>query len=91
MHPIVEMLEIAVPLYIEKLSEGGGPSKDDYDDLKSITKEIAYKGDILLFGSEKSKKGSVQDVFNKLAFALAVMSFFPGGVSAFGNHWESRE
>jgi hypothetical protein len=52
---------------------------------------LGERGDVLLFGAgKKGKKGEVAEIFNGLARALAVLSFFPGGVTLFGSHWETK-
>jgi hypothetical protein len=48
---------------------------------------LAEKGDVLLFGSKQ--KGQAADLFNRLARAIAVLSFCPGGVHLFGRHWQA--
>jgi hypothetical protein len=49
---------------------------------------LASKGDILQFGSKK--KGEAAEIFNRVAEAIAIMSFCPGGVTLFGEHWEAK-
>lgn len=48
---------------------------------------IAEKGDIIQFKSKK--KGETAAAFNALAEALAILSFMPGGVTFFGQHFEN--
>ena len=49
---------------------------------------LGAKGDILMYGSEK--EGEVSKLFNEVAEAVALMSFFPGGIKIFGGHWENQ-
>lgn len=48
---------------------------------------VAEKGDNILFKSHK--KGESAKAFNELAKGVAVLSFAPGGVTLFGQHFES--
>jgi hypothetical protein len=41
------------------------------------------------FSTVGKKPGETAKVFNALAESIGVLSFAPGGVTAFGNHWES--
>ncbi|MEK6609189.1 MAG: hypothetical protein AABZ30_16140 [Myxococcota bacterium] len=41
-----------------------------------------------MFGG--GKPGEVADLFNRTAKAIAVLSFAPGGVTVFGQHWEAQ-
>lgn len=49
---------------------------------------VASKGDIIQFKSQK--KGETAEAFNRLAEGIAIMSFIPGGVDAFGSHFENH-
>lgn len=80
------MLAVAIPMWVEQLKKrpfaellarGGG--------LADI---IATKGDVLQFGG--GKKGETGAAFNALAEALAILSFFPGGVTFAGDHYENK-
>lgn len=86
-HILPDMLQLAVPLYIQQLKDKGGPADEDFNRLCGIGNSLACQGDVLLFGGRK--KGETAQLFNDLAFAIAVMSFVPGGVCAFGQRWES--
>jgi len=82
------MLQMAVPLYIMRLKEKGGPDKDDMKKAQEWSDVLGERGDILLCGG--GKKGECADMFNGTAHAVAVLSFCPGGVETFGQHWESK-
>lgn len=82
------MLQLAVPLYVERLKEKGGPDTEDFKESQELSSVLGERGDILLFGG--GKKGECADMFNKTAKAIAVLSFVPGGISLFGSHFESR-
>lgn len=85
-HPLATMLDAAVPLYIEELHERGGPNDADIDTARSFVPSLTMRGDVLLYGGKPAEAG---DLANRLAFAIAVMSFMPGGITAFGQKWES--
>ena len=52
-----------------------------------LIKAISNQGDIILYRSQKSRETAY--AFNCLARAIALMSFAPGGVTCFDNHWEN--
>jgi hypothetical protein len=81
-------LSAAVPLHIIELKAKGGPDAEDLKQAQEFSKDLGERGDVLLFGSKK--KGEAAGLFNGLAKSLAVLSFCPGGVTLFGNHWETK-
>lgn len=83
--PMTAALLAAVPLRIIAINGRGGPNDSDLARAKSIGQLIAEKGDILQFGG--GKKGEAADLFNELAQGIAILSFSPGGVRCFGQHW----
>lgn len=87
-HTLPIALAAAVPLWIYELQARGGPGLDDWDEAREFSQVLAEKGDKLLFRSEK--EGETAELFNRLAKALAVLAFAPGGVRAFGEHWEAK-
>ena|SRR3990167_8501246 len=82
-------LEVAVPLHVMQLQARGGPSQEDVDSCAAIAELLGSKGDLLMFRGRK--RGETADVFNALARGIAILSFCPGGVTLFGEHWESRK
>ena len=80
-------LSAAVPLHIAELQRRGGPTLADVERARAFAVELASHGDDLQFGNKK--KGAVAALFNGTAFSIAVCSFSPGGVTIFGEHWES--
>lgn len=78
---------IAVPLQIAKLQEKGGPNRWQWEWVRDFADELGSKGDILQFKSDT--KGETANVFNNFAYALAIMSFAPGGVRFAGLHFET--
>jgi hypothetical protein len=77
-------LEIAVPLWIEELR--GLPFEELQRRAKACAEVVAHKGDVILF---KGKKGESAEAFNRLTEGLACLAFAPGGVKAFGMHWQA--
>lgn len=81
-------LELAVPLWMMRYRERGGPSEADIQRVQGRDSITAH-GDDILFASKK--KGSTANYFNDLTEAIAVLAFMPGGVKVFGRHWEEKE
>ncbi len=79
-------LSAAVPLWALKLRQR--PWAEIQARLPKLGQVIAEKGDVILFRSKK--KGETAAAFNALAEAIAALSFAPGGVTLFGQHWESQ-
>lgn len=92
---LVSMLEVAVPMWIERLRcwpwaekmkrrdaclEALGIETDDQDLLSGIA---------LLVSGATGKKGQVANAFNRMAEALAILALNQGGVTLFGVHWEA--
>jgi hypothetical protein len=79
-------LSAAVPLRIMEFQNRS------WEELKPLALEasqvIAEKGDRILYRGQK--KGETAKAVNKLAEGLAIMSFAPGGVKAFGLHFEAK-
>lgn len=80
-------LSLHVNLYITYLQQYGGPSDLDIAEAQRIGQLIAEKGDNLLYRS--SKRGETARLIDRLAFGVAVLSFSPGGVKVFDQHWET--
>jgi len=79
-------LSAAVPLWAWEFRQLS------WEELQKIAQQsgqiIAEHGDLILFRSEK--KGETADAFNALARGIAALSFAPGGVNCFGQHFETR-
>ena len=82
------MMQMAVPLYIERLKEKGGPTPEDMKKAQETSDMLGERGDVLLCGG--GKKGECAELFNRTAAAIAVLAFVPGGVTIFGGHWEEK-
>jgi hypothetical protein len=59
------------------------------EEARNAQDVIAHHGDVILYRGKK--KGETADAFNSLAKAIAILSFMPGGVTCFGQHWESTQ
>lgn len=81
-------LSAAIPLRIAELKAKGGPDDDDYERARQYSRTLAERGDVLMFRG--GKPGEAAELFNRLAEAVAVMAFAPGGITLFGDHWEAK-
>lgn len=84
------MLDACLPFRIHDYAARGGPGDYDFERARSTTDLIGECGDILLCGGKgygDHKGQTPATIFARLADALAVMSFFPGGVPFCGRHW----
>ncbi|MEH1808437.1 hypothetical protein [Nostoc sp.] len=77
-------LETAVMIRIREIKQSGYMSDYLLESVKETADLIAYSGDTLLFDNKKAGA-----IFNKVALAIAVLSFQPGGVEVFGFKFES--
>lgn len=88
--PLGIAMSAAIPLQIMGLKDKGGPSIEDLASLSKSANLLGEKGDVLLFGSTNKKdKGLCAKLFNETAKAVAILSFVPGGIDFFGQHYES--
>lgn len=84
---IGSFLSIAVPLRIRDLQSKGGPTSEDLEALQEYSKLLGKHGDSLFF--KDKKKGVTAQMANGLASAVAILSFMPGGITLFGQHWKT--
>ena len=84
-HVLMPFLECAVPLHVLWIKKLGylPPISDSIEEL------IESLGDTLL-ADAREKENAVAEIFNKLALTIAIMSFAPGGIRVFGNHWQNK-
>ncbi len=78
-------LQLAVPLWIERLR--GRPWEHIQQRAKVCSDTVAHRGDVILYRGKK--RGESAEAFNALAEGIACLSFAPGGVKVFGQHWEA--
>ena len=84
--PLSIALGAAVPLRIARIRTWGGPSDRDIRTAQAFADQLAERGDRLLFGGGKA--GEAAEMFNRLTESIAVLSFTPGGITIFGQHFE---
>ena len=77
----------AVPLNIIDIEHRGGPDDLEWEWARNFTDELGERGDILQF--DGGKRGEAAIMFNRFAYALAIMAFAPGGVRFCGMHFEA--
>ncbi len=88
-HPLANALSIAVTLKIAEFeNDSYVPTEEDMSEASTFATTLGEKGDILLYGSKK--KGEVADLFNRLARAITILSYCPGGIDIFGCHFEAN-
>lgn len=79
-------LSVSVPIWIEDLK---GKSWDHIQSRAAVcSQEVASHGDLILYKSKK--QGESAAAFNRLAEGIACLAFAPGGVTAFGMHFEAK-
>lgn len=78
-------LSAAVPLWIEELKNK--PWAELQEMAQAAADIVASKGDLIMF---RGKKGESAAAFNALAKGIAILSFAPGGVTVFGDHYEAK-
>jgi hypothetical protein len=82
------LLTTAVPLWVRKIDEQGGITRqlliDAYIDLEVVGNTL----DRLLHGA--ARPGEAASTFNKIARTLAVLSYMPGGVESFEAHYSAE-
>jgi hypothetical protein len=80
-------VQLSVPLIIDDLRRQGGPNNFQWDWVRDFADELAARGDILQF---KGERGETAIIFNRFAYALAILAFLPGGVRFAEMHFEAR-
>ena len=87
--PLTISLSAAVPLRIMELIRNGGPSQEDFERITSYQEDLTAHGDDLYFRNANNNATATR--FNQVADAIAVLSFLPGGITAFGMHFDGNE
>ncbi len=78
-------LQTAVPLWINQFR---GLSEDErLAMIGEVSKDFPEKMEYVIH----RKEGATAEAFNDLARAIALLSFMPGGVTCFNQHWETQE
>lgn len=80
-------LQVAVPLWIIEIKPLGMNAiltrARELNELQDSTGQRLIGSDALLY----SREGDTANSFNALAESIACMSFLPGGITCFGQHW----
>jgi len=79
-------LAAAVPLWIDQLRACSDEQRAAR--AKECAQCVAEHGDNILYRGKH--KGDTALAFNRLAEGLACLAFAPGGVKAFGQHWDAK-
>lgn len=83
-----------VPRFIKHIKDRGGVSDEEFLWLKCEEESSDYPSEVILRADEYLLYPKNEKTFNKglfvLVLALAIMSFFPGGVRLFGLHFCSQ-
>lgn len=85
-HPLPDFLQLAVPIAIADIKRRGGVTDVEIDIARNFVDDLASRGDILLYRSDK--KGETAKIFADFARVVAIASFFPGGIHIFGCHYQ---
>lgn len=86
---LIPMLELAVPLWIDRIRQEAWSEEHRLGRAKVCAQVVAEKGDVLQFGSKT--KGEAANVFNRLAEGLACAAYQPGGVKFAGLVFEASD
>ena len=80
-HILVDFLLLAVPIQIMRFKSGEAPlPRGPRPDLAKI---LGEKGDVILYGGP-----GAGEAVTTLVECVAILAFAPGGVTAFGLHFE---
>lgn len=80
---LVPTLQFLIPLRLLAYRRQGGPTDSDWERARSYP--LWTRGDEVQFRGETPAR----ELVAQLADALAVLAHQPGGVRAFGHHWEA--
>jgi hypothetical protein len=79
-------LDAAIPLWMVKYW-GYSPEERQTEIDELNASDFSSRMEYILH--EGPKEGDTSKAFNDLARSVALLSFAPGGVTAFGRHWEA--
>lgn len=79
-------LQATVPALVAELAEAGGVTEVDLARVRGYASDFSFDGDALLF----QREGKTAEIAGKLADALAVLAFQPGGVEFAGLRFEAQ-
>lgn len=72
---LAQTLQVAVPMWIDRLKRKGGPDDDDWREVRFNSEFLGLRGDLVLHAP---RPGLTADYFNRLAHAVAVLAFREG-------------
>jgi len=83
-------VETLVPLRIHDIKKIGGIQQEHLDYAKQYGDMLAGPPceDLMYKPDRKKDKGKSSEMVNRLTRVLAIMAFFPGGVTFLGLHFE---
>lgn len=85
-----ELLQERVPVHVRALLAQGGPQESDWQAARTFSGLLGPKGDEMQFvleaGTKRHKEAS--DNRDEMARHIAAMAFLPGGIRAFGLHFQ---
>lgn len=93
MNPLSELMQIAVPLQIERLI-AEGCSLENFEKFKAELDDYqqeALDNPQFTEALVTRIKGQSATSFNRTARAVAILSFLPGGVSIFGRDFAAAD
>jgi len=80
-------LEASVPFRMLELMQQGGPFDWEWEAARAFADVLGSEGDALLF--KGFRKGDTARMMHRLIATLAVMAFVPGGITAWGLHFDA--
>lgn len=89
-NPLALHLSAFVPLEIESLQRQGGATDWHFREARERMAAYRERGGESFLYSEGFEKGKTAEAVGVLVECLAVLAFVPGGIRAFGCHFEAR-
>ncbi len=81
-------LDAAVPLWQMEFARLSSEKRQEVLD-EAVKDDLCLRMEYLLHRGPK--KGDTARAFNDVARSLAVLSFYPGGITLFGRHWDGNK
>nr|BBH90128.1 hypothetical protein KTC_48790 [Thermosporothrix sp. COM3]BBH90193.1 hypothetical protein KTC_49440 [Thermosporothrix sp. COM3]BBH90258.1 hypothetical protein KTC_50090 [Thermosporothrix sp. COM3] len=79
-------LQRCVPPRIRDYLRKGGPTPEDIEQVRGVTRDIARAGDLILY---PDGTGREQPYLDELVEAVALLAFAPGGITVMGLHFDA--
>lgn len=90
-YSIRKALRAAVPYRMREWYDRGGPKERDKEGAVEFLHQFATEGTIMEFKRADFHVGRTPELFNRLADALAVLSWLEDGVTLFEDTWDIRK